>query len=54
VERVIRPAAPGARAAAVGELRLCAGTLAVEHPDQVLLDYLDVRNGYAYPATTCW
>ena len=22
----------------------------VEHPDQVLLDYLDVRNGYAYPA----
>lgn len=49
VERVIRPAAPGARAAAVGELRLCAGTLVVEHPDQVLLDYLDVRNGYAYP-----
>ncbi len=31
-------------------LRLCAGTLAVEHPDQVLLDYLDVRNSYAYPA----
>ena len=31
-------------------LRLCAGTLEVEHPDQVLLDYLDVRNGYAYPA----
>ena len=30
-------------------LRLCAGTLEVEHPDQVLLDYLDVRNGYAYP-----
>jgi hypothetical protein len=50
VERVIRPAAPGARAAAVSELRLCAGTLVVEHPDQVLLDYLDVRNGYAYPA----
>ena len=50
MERVIRPAAPGARAAAVGELRLCAGTLVVEHPDQVLLDYLDVRNGYAYPA----
>ncbi|MCW2680899.1 MAG: hypothetical protein JWM62_2300 [Frankiales bacterium] len=46
---MIRPAAPGARAAAVGELRLCAGTLVVEHPDQVLLDYLDVRNGYAYP-----
>ncbi len=50
MERVIRPAAPGARAAAVGELRLCAGTLVVEHPDQVLLDYLDVRNGYAYPS----
>jgi len=29
---------------------LCAGTLEVEHPDQVLLDYLDSRNGYAYPA----
>ncbi|MCW2777145.1 MAG: hypothetical protein JWN17_870 [Frankiales bacterium] len=31
-------------------LRLCAGTLVVEHPDQVLLDYVDARNGYAYPA----
>jgi hypothetical protein len=31
-------------------VRLCAGTLVVDHPDQVLLDYLDVRNGYAYPA----
>jgi hypothetical protein len=31
-------------------MRLCAGTLDVEHPDQLLLDYLDVRNGYAYPA----
>lgn len=31
-------------------LRLCAGTLEVEHPDQLLLDYLDARNGYAYPA----
>jgi hypothetical protein len=30
-------------------LRLCAGTLVVEHPDQVLLDYVDVRNGYAFP-----
>jgi hypothetical protein len=50
VERVIRPATPGARAAALGEMRLCAGTLVVEHPDQLLLDYLDVRNGYAYPA----
>lgn len=49
MERVIRPAAPGARAEAIGEVRLCAGTLTVEHPDQVLLDYLDVRNGYAYP-----
>lgn len=31
-------------------LKLCAGTLEVEHPDHVLLDYLDPRNGYAYPA----
>ena len=31
-------------------LALCAGTLVVEHPDQVLLDHLDARNGYAYPA----
>ncbi|MFP5219902.1 MAG: DUF6308 family protein [Actinomycetes bacterium] len=31
-------------------LRLCAGTLEVEHPDHVLLDYLDPRNGYAYPS----
>ncbi len=29
-------------------LHLCAGTLEVEAPDQVLLDYLDVRNGYAW------
>ena len=49
VERVIRPASSGSRQPALGELRLCAGTLVVEHPDQVLLDYLDVRNGYAYP-----
>ena len=31
-------------------LSLCAGTLQVDHPDQVLLDYVDIRNGYAYPA----
>jgi len=31
-------------------VRLCGGTLEVEQPDHVLLDYLDVRNGYAYPA----
>ncbi|MDP9181921.1 MAG: DUF6308 family protein [Actinomycetota bacterium] len=31
-------------------IKLCAGTLEVEHPDEVLLDYVDVRNGYAYPA----
>jgi hypothetical protein len=44
--RVLRPVtSPGS-----DPLRLCAGTLVVEHPDQVLLDYLDVRNGYAYPA----
>lgn len=58
--RVIRPAtAPDAAAVPepadrLGEpmpaLRLCAGTLLVEHPDQLLLDYLDARNGYAYPA----
>lgn len=49
-ERVIRPASRSDRTADIGELRVCAGTLVVEHPDQVLLDYLDVRNGYAYPA----
>jgi len=32
------------------EMRLCAGTLVVEAPDQLLLDYLDIRNGYSYPA----
>ena len=31
-------------------LKLCAGTLVVEHPDQVLLDYVDIRNGYAFPS----
>jgi hypothetical protein len=31
-------------------LKLCAGTLVVETPDQVLLDYIDVRNGYAFPS----
>ena len=31
-------------------IKLCAGTLEVEHPDDVLLDYVDVRNGYSYPA----
>ncbi len=35
---------------AMDPVRLCAGTLEVEHPDQVLLDYLDSRNGYAYPS----
>jgi hypothetical protein len=34
----------------VDPVTLCAGTLEVEHPDHVLLDYLDPRNGYAYPA----
>ena len=29
---------------------LCKGTLQVEHPDAVLLDYVDVRNGFAYPS----
>jgi hypothetical protein len=31
-------------------IRLCAGTLDVEHPDQVLRDYVDPRNGYAFPS----
>lgn len=31
-------------------IQLCAGSLLVEHPDEVLLDYVDVRNGYSYPA----
>lgn len=29
---------------------LCAGTLQVENPDAVLLGYVDVRNGFAYPS----
>lgn len=29
---------------------LCAGTLEVEHPDQVLLDHLDSRNSWSFPA----
>ncbi|MBK5308032.1 MAG: hypothetical protein JJD92_15205 [Frankiaceae bacterium] len=31
-------------------MRLCAGTLLVDHPDEVLRDYVDVRNGYAFPS----
>lgn len=34
----------------VATMRLCAGTLEVEHPDQVLLDHLDTRNSWSYPA----
>ncbi|MDP9436522.1 MAG: DUF6308 family protein [Actinomycetota bacterium] len=34
----------------VDSVRLCAGTLLVEQPEELLLDYLDVRNGYAYPS----
>jgi Family of unknown function (DUF6308) len=34
----------------VDALRLCGGSLEVEQPDHVLLDYLDARNGYAFPA----
>ena len=49
-ERVIRPATRLAEATGMPSMQLCAGTLQVEHPDQVLLDYLDARNGYAYPA----
>jgi hypothetical protein len=29
---------------------LCKGTLQIEHPDAVLRDYVDVRNGFAYPS----
>ena len=49
-ERVIRAAARPVEAAGRAAMQLCAGTLEVEQPDQLLLDYLDVRNGYAYPA----
>ena len=49
-ERVIRPATRQAEVTGMPAMHLCAGTLQVEHPDQVLLDYLDVRNSYAYPA----
>ena len=50
-ERVIRAAArPVEQSAGMAPMQLCAGTLEVEHPDQLLLDYLDVRNGYGYPA----
>lgn len=45
-----RPAGDHGLTEGMAEMHLCAGTLGVEHPDQVLLDYLDVRNGYAYPA----
>ncbi len=31
-------------------LRLCLGTLEVEHPDELLRDHLDPRNGYAVGA----
>ncbi len=34
----------------MGPLALCAGTLVVDHPDEVLRDYLDPRNGHAWPA----
>ena len=47
-ERLLR-AAGGTAVAGSSSMRLCAGTLVVDQPDQVLLDYLDVRNGYAYP-----
>ncbi len=39
------PGEPG-RAA----MRLCGGTLEIEHPDQVLLDHLDERNSRSFPA----
>lgn len=48
-ERLLRPAG-GTAVAGSSSMRLCAGTLIVDQPDQVLLDYLDVRNGYAFPS----
>ena len=35
---------------ALPPLRLCGGTLEVEQPDQVLLDHLDTRNSWSFPA----
>lgn len=32
------------------EVVVCKGTLVVDHADAVLLDYIDVRNGFAYPS----
>jgi hypothetical protein len=29
---------------------LCKGTMQIEHPDEVLRDYVDVRNGFAFPS----
>ena len=29
---------------------VCKGTLQIEHPDEVLRDYIDVRNGFAFPS----
>ena len=34
----------------VPTLSLCNGTLEVEQPDQVLLDHLDTRNSWSFPA----
>jgi len=40
----------GAAGPPMATLRLCGGTLEVEHADQLLLDHLDPRNGYAVSA----
>ncbi len=40
----------GPAASAVPTLHLCNGTLEVEQPDQVLLDHLDTRNSWSFPA----
>ena len=37
-ERLLRPAGGTAVAPSTGSMRLCAGTLVVDQPDQVLLD----------------
>ncbi len=40
----------GPTGSAVPTLHLCNGTLEVEQPDQVLLDHLDTRNSWSFPA----
>lgn len=41
---------PAWAAGEVSSLALCGGTLVVDAPEQLLGDYIDPRNGYAWPA----